>query len=350
MALNWIKSYLQNRHQCVQIGDVVSYKVHLSSGIPQGSVLGPLLFLIYILPLKNIIDQYNINRHGYADDTQLYCRLPVRDPILCQKSVSQMESCVSEVRKWLLCNWLMFNDSKTEYIIIATRKHHAVLNSITIKVGDEVIQPKTSVRNLGAILDNTLSMEKQISAVVRSANFHLRRIGQIRCHLDNDTCAKTIHATVTSRLDYHNGLLAGIPNTQLRRLQLVQNKAARLLSRTSKTQHITPVLFSLHWLPIKQRISYKILTVVYKALNNTSGPLYIKDLLPLYQPARHLRSADSVSLVRPKIHRAEGERTLSAHGALLWNKLPVDIRHSVSLPVFKKSLKTFLFKAAFCHM
>ena len=175
-----------------------------------------------------------------------------------------MERCLVDVRCWMLSNKLMLNDKKTEILIVVRKDHRKIVDNITVKVGDTSIVPSKCVRNLGGTLDDELSMEKQVQAVVRSANYHIRRISKIRHFLDDDTCAKVVNATITSRLDYHNGLLAGLHDKVVKPLQIVQNNAARLLTRTRRREHISPVLQSLHWLPIKQRIAFKVLTFIHK--------------------------------------------------------------------------------------
>ena len=347
-ALSWMRSYLSNRHQQVHIDNAVSQKVQLSTGVPQGSVLGPLLFLLYILPLKSIIEAYNISRHGYADDSQLYNRLQLKDPLLVDQAVMEMEKCLVAVRCWMLCNKLKLNDSKTEVMIVMRNDQRKKVKNIRLKIGESFIVPSKCVRNLGGVLDDELSMENQVKSVVRSANFHIRRISKIRSFLDNDTCAKVINATITSRLDYHNGLLLGVHDKLIRPLQVVQNNAARLLTRSGRREHISPTLQRLHWLPIKQRTAFKVLTIIHKALHDEHSPQYLSTMFSVYRPARSLRSSDDpwkVSVSRS--HRYYGHRSLVVCGAGLWNTLPEEMRGPISVQCFKRQLKTVLFRTAY---
>ncbi len=144
-------------------------------------------------------------------------------------------------------------------------------------------------QNLGVILDSNLSFEKHISNVTKTAFFHLRNIAKLRNMLPVSDAEKLVHAFMTSRLDYCNALLGGCPASSINKLQIVQNAAARVLTRSRKYDHITQILQSLHWLPIKFRISYKILLLAYKALNGLA-PAYLTSLLSRYNPSRSLRS------------------------------------------------------------
>ncbi len=156
-----------------------------------------------------------------------------------------------------------------------------------------------------------------------------------------------IHAFITSRLDYCNSLYVGICQRHLSRLQIVQNAAARLLTGMKKRDHITPVLSSLHWLPVQYRIDFKILLMVFKALHNMY-PSYITNLLEYHTPVRTLRSADKLLLAVPRSKKkSKGDRAFMVVAPKLWNSLPLHIRQARSLEVFKSHLKTHLFTIAF---
>ena len=167
-------------------------------------------------------------------------------------------------------------------------------------VGSDIIHPSEVVRNLGAFLDREMTMNDQISHTIKSSYFHLRRISKVRRHLDQETCTKVVHSSVTSRLDYHNALLTAIPDSKLKKLQLVQNNAARLIVRKRRDHHITPVLYELHWLPIKFRIRYKILSLVHQAIHDECSPQYTRDHFQKYQPPRNLRSSDKLCTLTVK--------------------------------------------------
>ena len=150
-------------------------------------------------------------------------------------------------------------------------------------------------------------MDKHVKNVCKSTYFQIRNINSIRKILDHETAASLVHALVTSRLDNGNSLLYGITEQQLKKLQLAQNAAARMLTRTRKFDHITPVLENLHWLPIRYRIQFKLLLLTWKALNDMA-PSYISDLIKLHSPSRQLRSSDKRLISVPRTNSAYYDR------------------------------------------
>ena len=147
-----------------------------------------------------------------------------------------------------------------------------------------------------------------------------------------------------SRLNYCNGLLYGLPATLINKLQRVQNMGARVITRTRRHDHITPVLIKLHWLPVQRRVDYKVLVYVFKAIH-AEAPEYLSDLLTVYQQTRSLRSASCVSLVVPATNIVTyDERHFASAAAKLWNSSQADLRNTSTLNGFKKALKTHLFQ------
>ena len=191
-------------------------------------------------------------------------------------------------------------------------------------------------------------MESHITKTYSAAFYHIYNIKHIRKYFNRNLTEKTVHAPITSKLDYCNSLLFGLSNSQLQKLQRVQNAAARILTGTRKYDHITPVLRELHWLPVKERIDFKILLLTFKALNNMA-PAYLKDTLRLQTIDRYkLRSEKSMALIVPKTKlTSRGDRAFCTAAPRLWNKLPIEIRRSQNVYAFKTRLKTHLIDSYF---
>ena len=287
---------------------------------------------------------HGIEYHLYADDNQLYI---IFKPAKSAEAVSKMESCVRDIKMWMVRNKLMFNDDKTEGILIGTPQQLKKVNIPSVKIGDCNIQPTNAARNLGVIFDTHLSMKPHVQTVAKNAWFHLRNLFQIHKCLSPEAAEILVHAFVTSRLDNSNSLLFGLPKSTLRPLQLVQNAAARLVARKKIREHITPVMISLHWLPLPYRIQYKILITAFKAIHSMA-PKYICELVTVQQNTRALRSSKELRLSVPRTKNVTcGDASFRGGAPQLWNSLPVDIRNIVDFNDFKKQLKTILFTRAY---
>ena len=257
-----------------------------------------------------------------------------------------IELCLLDLRNWMTINKLKLNTDKTELAVFYS-KFRAKPGLFSIKVGNQIIHPKKSLKNIGAIFDETVSMLPQVNSICKSAFFHLRNISRIRKYLSRTATERLIHAFVTSKLDSYNSLLYGLPKYCIQKLQSVLNAAARLLTYTSKYDHITPVLAELHWLPVEKRIIFKILLLTYKALHS-QAPTYISELLVPYKPARTLRSSSALLLKQHKYNlKNYGYRQFQVSAPCLWNSLPKSIKSTSSVNCFKSKLKTYLYEQSY---
>lgn len=345
-VIAWIESYLKDREQFVQIENTKSSVRQLLRGVPQGSVLGPLLYVLYTSPIADIIKSYGLHYHLYADDSQIYVFFPSQSQQDLCLVKSKLEACVKHIDSWMVLNRLKLNQDKTELLLISSRYRQSLALSY-LQVGEEKICPSKSVRNLGVHFDQHAMMHVYVKNVCQGSFYHLRNISKIRRYLSQDTTEILIHAYITSKLDNCNSLLYGLPTYMINKLQSIQNAAARIVTFTKKTEHITPVLCKLHWLPVRYRIIFKVLLLVYKGLNGLA-PAYISELLHYRTSSRSLRSSSQRLLSIPRTSlKTYGDRAFSAAGPRLWNDLPLSLRSSNTLTVFKKDLKTYLFKFAF---
>ena len=261
-------------------------------------------------------------------------------------AVESLESCVEDVRIWMLRNRLKMNDSKTEMMVFFAPPH-AKLPVLSVSVGPEVHQPAASVRNLGLVMDTYLSMDLQVAKTCQTGYFQLRSIRSVQRVLPPDVLEKLVHAFITAHLDYCTSVLIGISTKALDKLQLLQNLAARVVTRTQKYDHIMPILKALHWLPVKKRIKYKVLILAYKAMHGLSRG-YIADMLTKYTPTRTLRSQDDNRLVVPRVRlKTAGQRSFHYAAPVLWNNLLDHLQCCTSLSKFKCNIKTYLFGVAY---
>lgn len=348
-ALSWLISYLSDRSQRISINGGTSRKFPIVYGVPQGSCLGPLLFTVYTRKLFQVVKKHLPKIHCYADDTQLYLSFCPSSSVNAEVAVESMNDCIADIRNWMISDKLMLNDDKTEFVLIGTRQQLAKVDIDSISVGSYDVSPGSVVRNLGSWFDSKLTMSTHISKVCASSFYHLHNIKRIRKYLSVEATQTLVHALITSRVDYCNSLLFGLPDCQLNKLQRVLNVSARLIYKLPRFCHITPILCDLHWLPIRYRINFKIILLTFKAIHGLA-PKYISDLVVIKSSTYNLRSADSLFLSVPHINTKKtlGDRAFTIAAPKLWNSLPVELRQINSIFAFKRQLKSYLFQLAYC--
>lgn len=345
-AHRWFRSYLIGRTQYVRRGTLRSFITRLLCGVPQGSVLGPLLFILYVVDLIELIEGHGMSPHLYADDAQVggSCR-----PSNVDTFSSSISDCLRDVSSWMRSNRLQLNSSKTEVLWCTTSRRQHLLPASALSVDGVMVDPVASVRDLGIYIDADLSMRTHVQRTVSRCFAALRQLRQIRQLVPPTTFQTLVVVLVLSRLDYGNGVLVGLPAYLVRRLQSVLNASARLIHHLRRSDHITDALVSLHWLRVPERIQYKIAVLTFKVLRGTAprylGPLVRVSDLP---GRRALRSASTSRLVVPPFKLSTiGSRTFKVAAARTWNDLPEDVTSSPTLPVFCNRLKTHLFRQSY---
>ena len=275
-VLQWLLSYQNHRTHYVPLSNHCSAFAPVDSGVPQRSVLGPMLFTMHIKPLSDIIDSHTIIHHSFADDLQLQMSAP---PDRISELLHSMQSCMSDVKAWATMNMLKLNDNKTELMLVTskrTKNLHSLPTSITI--GNAQIPFKQSVKNLGFTLVCHLTINAHVSNIARTCYFELRRLVSIRGFLTSTATATLVSAFVLSRIDYCDSLLFGSTHDVTSHLQRMQNNAPRVILRLPKSSSITTHLESLHWLPVKIRSTYKIPCLCYHCHSSTA-PSYVAHIL-----------------------------------------------------------------------
>ena len=191
------------------------------------------------------------------------------------------------------------NLDKTELILFTPKTRVKKFSNCHLSFDGTIVSNASVVKNLDVYFDRTLSMEKQVNAVTKSCYYQIRNIDRIRQYITEDACKTLVCSLVTSRLDYGNALLFEVNSGLKYKLQRVQNTAARLITRTKKHNHITPVHVSVHWIPVQYRIQNKLLLNTFKALN-ILAPIYLEELIHIYQPTRSLRSENEMRLIQSR--------------------------------------------------
>ena len=322
-------------------------RIQLKYGVPQGSVLGPLLFILYTSDVISIAASLGVGAHSYADDSQLYLHCLATDQ---STAALRLAECIERVEGWMKSNRLKLNSDKTQFLWLGSRQQLAKIDTKTMTIGEHRIESSTSAKNLGVTFDSELGMDLHVNNITRSCFYHLRQLRSIRRSLSTDATKTLVHSLISSRVDYCNSIFYGATNIVVRRLQSVLNAAARLISNKRKFDHITPVLRDqLHC----QRIEFKIAVFVRNAVYGR-GPTYLGctcNLVREVDARSYLRSAARGDLTMPRTRtRRFGPRSFRVSGPVVWNSLPEGIRTTkLSLERFKSMLKTHLFRQAYAY-
>jgi Reverse transcriptase (RNA-dependent DNA polymerase) len=345
--LAWLRSFLSERTNLAVFGSSRSRWFPSPFGVPQGSVLGPLLYIIYTAGIGALLNAYGLLHQLYADDIQAYVHCFAGN---AADSVLLMCRAMDALSAWLASNRLLLNSSKTQFIWLGGGRQLAKVDRALIAEMFPHISFSQTVRDLGVTLDQELSLSQHVNAVTRSCYYQLRQLRVVSRSLSHEAAVVLVHAFVTSRLDHCCSILAGLPLELLGRLDRVLRAAARLVGHIPKYAPVSVYMRDvLHWLPVHQRISYRVAALVRRCLAG-NAPSYLRDLCcPVSQVEgrQTLRSSTRGLLIVPFSRTSLRQcRDFSVVGPSIWNELPVDMRllSQISLSTFCKLLKSYFFR------
>ena len=348
-ALKWFDQYLRPRSFKVTVNGAYSKDKDLMVSVLQGSCVGANIFNLYCLPLQDVVPD-DLQLSGFADDHSIRKAFKAGNTNEEISTISKLESCLLSIKQWMDQVRLKMNPSKTEFIYFGNAPQLLKCTIDSINVAGDLILRSDVIRYLGVWLNATLNFKLHVTKKCKAAMINFIRIRGI-CHLLTDEAASSLVLSLcVSHLDYCNAALYGLPDTTIGRMQRVQNMCACLVLRKSKWDSATACLANLHWLPIRQCITFKICVLTYKLLHE-QRPKYLQVMLQYKHStnSRTLRAnLDHSLLVIPRTKcKTFASRSFSVGVPTLWNHLPRGLRESTTLLSFKHDLKIHLYKEAF---
>ena len=335
-TLNWFISYLDKRNQTCKVNNVKSSRKLIKCGVPQGSNLGPLLFLLYVNDLPNCLDQAEPSM--FADDTNVSTSA---------ESVENLETQLNfeldNIYRWLVANRLTLNVSKTEYMIIGSRHNLGkIKKDPTIKIGSETVNRVHTSKSLGVIIDDKLKWENQIDSISKKVSRGIGAIKLIKPYLPKKCLTQVYNALVQPYFDYCSLVWQNCKLELQSKLQKLQNRAARIITGDNWEICSKDVLKKLNWLPLNQLRLTDTLLFMRKILKD-EVPVSISDQFQLSVNNQYnLRSnCTMLKLAKPRTNTLK--RSFSYHAAKTWNKLPTHLKNlNISDKLFKHNLQDFI--------
>ena len=333
LTLRWFTSYLNGRTQATCVNGNMSDFLHVECGIPQGSILGPLLFILHINDMPSVLQYCDISM--YADDTVLYCSGNECDIV---ELVRKVNIDLERVNIWLKQNKLSLNVKKTEYIVLGTKNRLRKLNEtdINLEIDNTPLRRVTGCKHLGVMVDENLTWEDHVNYLVKKSNSGIHMLKSIRSFVNKTTLESVYNALVSSHLTYCNEVWGNCGKTLKNSLQKIQNRGARIINNSPWYSSATENRNKLNWKILDEKRTDNIAVMMYKILNN-DAPTYLSSKFSYRENTYNLRQGElCVNLVRPKTEQLK--RSFMYRGSVIWNNLPHHVKASPSVHSFKRGL------------
>ena len=335
----WFQSYLEDRVQSVRLGSTVSSQRTIKYGVPQGSILGPILFLIYINDMSSFLKEYFIIQ--YADDTQIILEGGINE---IRELIDRAQIALNEAKLYFQRNGLNVNEQKTQCMFTGSRQLVSLIPSDTvINFGNAVITPSKSVKNLGIYMDQYMLFDIHINYISSKINGILMFLNRIKERFDRETRVIVVQSLVLSIINYCLKVWGLTSQQQIQRVQKLENFAAKVaFGDVRKYDHATPVLRELGWLNINNKISFDICIFTFKVCNKLLPDWLWHFPIVGESITRHTRQSRDLFVMGTKTDI--GARAISVKGPIMYNRIPKYIKDSPSLQSFKEKLKKYLNK------
>ena len=332
--MNW----LGGRRQAVRGG--AGDTLPITHGVVQGSLIGPVLFLIFTNDLVSYIDMEESKIVMYADDVQFLHRSRPDDLSQLKASV---ERTVATAHSWFNENSLKINPTKTDLILIKSNRR-LLTSEFSVQFGDASIRPSSTVKVLGMDVDAGLTFEKHVSGTVRRCYATLGGLSKMAGKLPESVKKMIVEMLIFPHLAYCSTVWAGCNATQRHRLQKVINHCAQVVKGARRRDHVTPLLAELEWPSLDNLVAERDASQMHYLLNNDQAPTGLTAQIAHRSDVstRDTRGSLAGSLQIPRVRSEHARKSFFCRAVSLWNRAPAEVRESRSARVCRRRARKWL--------
>ena len=327
--LTFIQEYLKNRIQCVKYMDKLSVQETITHGVPQGSILGPILFMIYMNDLNEAVESCKIL--SYADDTTLY---------FSSKHASNIQVAINndivKLEKWFLENKMKLNENKTEFMLVQPQSKENRFSKIHITIKSRLIKHSETLKILGITINSKMKWDTHINDVIRGCKYQLRAFRRCMRYLNIDERKMLYNSCIASRLAYGDIIWKESTEQLKYRLQVIQNQAARaILSKKPRTS-ADPLLKELNWIKLTDKRQLHCEVLFHKIVNETA-PKSLQEMLQRYKNHNNNNDLRNQYYI-PSYRTNTMGNSYYITTIKTWNKIPQDLKATNETSKFKARL------------